>query len=56
MSVTRERSTRDAQTHTLNIGVFRCIQNNFTMIKHIYYEIANLIDVAFGTSDRWNLP
>ena len=56
MSVTRRRSTRDAQTHTLNICVFKCIQNNFIMIKNIYYEIANLIDVAFDTSDSWNLP
>ena len=56
MPVTRGRSTRDAQTHTLIIGVFKCIQNNSTMIKHIYHEIANLIDVAFDTSDRWNPP
>ena len=44
MLVVEGHYAHDVLPHTFNMDVFKCIKNNYTSIKHIYNEYANLID------------
>ena len=44
MPVGKGRCARDALPHTFDIGVFKTIKNNSTMIKHIYNQSENIIE------------